>query len=100
MRDGLTTHRSQLIDILECQYGLLDELIALGVLNERQAGRLQSMDSDRWKQNEELINLLLDEAVKPNLYKFVIHALHHNKQSHVVKLLMDNNNGKLIIFSI
>src|SRR5215475_4560795 len=98
MRDGVTKHRSQLIDILECQYGLLDELIALGVLNDRQAGRLQSMDSDRWKQNEELIDLLLDEAIKPDLlYDFVFRALHNNNQSHVANLLMDNNNGKLII---
>ena len=103
IRDGLTTHRSQLIDILECQYGLLDELIAQDVLNQRQAGRLQSMNSDPWKQNEELIDLLLDEAIKPDLLDeldFVIFALNDNNQSHVANLLMDHNKGKLIIFSI
>ena len=95
--DNITNNRSQLIDILECQYGLLDQLISRDVLNRRQAGQLELMNSNPWKQNEELIQLLLDEEIIPELlYKLdhLVSALRVTHQSHIANLLIKDEKGK------
>ena len=96
MRELLKKHRTLLTRTLECQYGLIDELIVLGVLNDKQKTEIESLDSKPYTQNEALLDLLCDPDPGPDpgiqperFHKFhlFIEALHSTHQSHIANIL-------------
>src|SRR6201996_5133223 len=90
MRKLLKKHRTLLTRTLECQYGLISELVTLGVLNDRQRSEISSLESKPYTQNEVLLDLLCDRSIQPELFhKFhlFIKALRSTHQSHIANFL-------------
>src|ERR1700761_4887021 len=90
MRDLLKKHRTLLTRTLECQYGLISELVALGVLNDRQKIEISSLESNLYTQNVALLDLLCDPNIQPELFhKFHLFskALCSTHQSHIANFL-------------
>jgi hypothetical protein len=74
---------------MECQFGLIDKLISLDVLNDRIARQLS--ESKPFEQNEILLDYFCDKQIKPEpfykLDKFV-EALEMTQQRHLAALLL------------
>ena len=90
MSELLKKHRTLLTRTLECQYGLISELVALKVLNDRQKTEITSLESKPYTQNEALLDLFCDTNIQPQLFhKFhlFIKALRSTHQSHIANFV-------------
>src|ERR1700761_1786617 len=90
IKQRLNDHRSLLKETLECQYGLISELVTLDVLNDRQKTKITSLESNPYTQNEALLDLFCDTSIQPELFhKFhlFIKALRSTHQSHIANFL-------------
>ena len=86
---NVTRLQSSLANIIEPDFGLLDELLRLGVLTYRQRARVRS-DRTAYEQNDTLLALLETED---QCDKFVI-ALQQTGQQHVVNFITENGGKR------
>jgi len=88
MLDTIMRLRSQLSDIIEPDFGLLDELLCLGVLTRKQYEDIQSEQRAPYRRTDAVLDLLTSEQCN----KFML-ALRRTQQHHVVNY-MNENGGK------
>ena len=82
--------KSDLANIIEPDFGLLDELLSLEVLTRRQYATVRS-ERTVFERNDALLDLLVSED---QCDKFVT-ALQRTGQQHVVNFLRQNGGQKL-----
>ena len=82
--------KSDLANIVEPDFGLLDELLRLDVLTRRQYTKLRSGDKTAYEKNDALMDLLVSED---QCSKFLI-ALERTGQQHVVNFVKQNGGQK------
>ena len=82
--------KSDLVNIIEPDFGLLDYLRSLKVLTCRQYHKLRSGDKTVYKRNSALLDLLVSED---QCDKFVT-ALQRTRQQHVVHVITRNAGQK------
>ena len=82
----ITTRRSRLADIVEPDFGLLEELLRLQVLTGRAYNKIRSGDKAAEDRNEALLDLLTTER---QCDKF-LQALQRTGQQHVVNFITQN----------
>jgi len=82
--------KSDLGNIIEPDFGLLDQLLRLEVLDRRQYTKLRSGEKTAYERNDALLDLLESED---QCGKFVI-ALQRTGQQHVVNLITQNGGQK------
>ena len=78
---------------MECDFGLLDQLIQDRVLDDKIEGKLRWSNLSSYEQNELLLNYLCSEDFKAeNLYKLrrFVQALSFTMQLHIALLLLGN----------
>jgi len=78
--------KSDLGNIIEPDFGLLDELVSLEVLTHRQLAKVRSADKTVYEKSEAVLDLLETED---QCDKFVT-ALQQTRQQHVVNLITQN----------
>jgi len=85
--------REDLLDVIEPNFGLLDELTAFSVLTNRQR---QDVDSVKavYKKNACILDCLTTED---QCLKF-IEALEKTKQPHIVNLIMNRGTMELLTY--
>jgi len=83
---NITRLKSDLADIIEPDFGLLDELLSLKVLTRRQIAKIRSGTKTVYDQNDTLLDLLV---LKDQCDKFV-KALEQTDQEHVVNYITQN----------
>ena len=88
---NITRLKSDLANIIEPDFGLLDELLSLKVLTRRQIAKIRSGDKTVYEQNDALLDLLVSED---QCDKFVT-ALQRTGQQHVVHFVRQNGGQKL-----
>ena len=84
--DSIERLKSRLSDIIEPDFGLLDELVTLDVLTDRQYSKIRSGDKTAYEQNDALLDLLTSEEQRD---KFLT-ALQRTQQEHVVNYIKEN----------
>ena len=82
----ITTLRSRLADIIEPDFGLLEELLRLQVLTGRQYNKIRSGDKAAEERNEAVLDALITE----NLCDKFLRALQRTEQQHVVNFITQN----------
>ena len=82
----ITTRRSRLADIIEPDFGLLEELLRLQVLTGRQYNKIRSEHKAAEERNEAVLDLLITES---QCEKF-LRALQRTAQQHVVNFITQN----------
>ena len=82
----ITTRRSRLADIIEPDFGLLEELLRLQVLTGREYDDVRSETRAAYRRNEALLDLLKTES---QCDKF-LQALQRTGQQHVVNFITQN----------
>ena len=84
---------------LECQYGLMDLLMSKRVLLDYQLDNIQELQSNRFKQNDKLIEMLcLQEDIQP--YADFLSALTQTNQSHLAKYIICGEGILWIILAL
>jgi len=83
--------KDQLADIIEPDFGLLDELLKLKVLSRREYNDIRSEKRAAYRRSEAALDLLIKEVQCDKLLK----ALEHTGQQHVVNLITQNGGQKL-----
>jgi len=83
---NITRLKSDLANVIEPDFGLLDELLSLKVLTRRQNAKIRSGDKTVYEQNDALLDLLVSED---QCDKFVT-ALQRTDQAHVVNCITPN----------
>ena len=74
---------------LECQYGLLYQIVTHNILSERQLENVVQYKRHRFKQNDQLLHELCQhEELEP--YDNFLVALKNTNQEHLAKYIMDN----------
>ena len=102
MRDVLVKYHRFLAEIIECEFGLIDELVSSRILSFRHECALKALEQNLYKQNKILFNILCntDTVLQPSqLFKKFnkfINALNETHQSHISVVLQ---TGK-IYFSV
>jgi len=98
IQDSITKHRAVLSSILECQYGLLDELESSCVLTDQQVALIKSTRKLRYtyEKNDILLNDIAKETEGLKLNKF-LSALEVTHQSHLSTYIV-NNGGKIFYY--
>ena len=84
--DNVTRLQSALANIMEPDFGLLEELLRLDVLNRRQLAKVRSGDKTVYERNDTLLDLLETED---HCDKLLI-ALQRTGQQHVVNFITEN----------
>jgi len=79
---SITTLKSQVSNIIEPDFGLLDELLKLNVLTQRQLAKVRSKET-MYERNDALLDLLVSEDQCDKFMK----ALRLTDQQHVVNLI-------------
>ena len=90
IRRRLVKDRRLLIEFIECEYGLIDELMSLEVFNVRQLTDLKSHHANLHKQNEVLLDLLCDTDIVSEPFQELtdfITALRSTHQHHIATYL-------------
>jgi len=82
--------KSELVNIIEPDFGLLDRLLRLKVLTRRQYDELRSGDKTVNKRNSALLDLLVSEDQCDKFVK----ALQRTGQQHVVHVITRNAGQK------
>jgi len=79
----VTNLKDRLVDIIEPDFGLLDELLRLEVLSRRQYNKVRSGDKAAYERSDALLDLLIteDQCVK------FLEALQQTEQHHVKNLI-------------
>jgi len=76
---------------LECQFSLLDRLVASEVLSEEEVSAIES-ERTPYDQNDRLLYILRQRT--EDQLKLFLDALNETKQSHLVPYY-DSNNGEI-----
>jgi len=84
--DSIKRLKSRLPDMIEPDFGLLDELLTLGVLTDRQYDKVCSGDKTVYEQTDALLDLLTSDE---QCDKFLT-ALRRTQQEHVVNFVKEN----------
>ena len=82
--------QSQLSELIEPDFGLLDELLILEVLTRRQVAKVRSGDKILYERNDALLDLLTSED---QCDKFLT-ALERTGQKHVVNFITQNGGQR------
>ena len=96
--ERLRTHRAALRSMLECQYGLVDELLTRGLLTDEQSAALSLQNLTTYKQSEQLIEVICDSNSLPQPVNKMAHfaeALRKTNQGHIVKYIDANGGVKI-----
>ena len=92
---SITRLKSRLSDIVEPDFGLMDQLLSLGVLTRRDYDDIRSDRRGAWRRSAALLDLLTSE----NDCRLFLKALQRTHQQHVVNLITENggqnNTAKL-----
>ena len=83
--DSIERLKSRLSDIIEPDFGLLDELFTLDVLTDRELDDVQS-ERTVYRRNDALLDLLTSDEQRD---KFLT-ALQRTQQEHVVNFIKEN----------
>ena len=86
---AVTTLKSRLADIIEPDFGLLDELLSLEVLSRRECARVRS-ERTVYERNDALLDLMTTED---RCIKFLT-ALKRTRQVHVMNYITQNGGQK------
>ena len=81
--DSIVNLRSRLSDIVEPDFGLLDELLRLGVLTRKQYSDIRTEVRAAYRRTDAVLDLLTSEE---QCKKFLL-ALRCTQQHHVVNLI-------------
>ena len=74
---------------LECQYGLMHQIVTLHILSEEQRENVMEYKRNRFKQNDKLLNLLCQQVeVEP--YENFLVALRCTNQEHLAEYIVHN----------
>ena len=84
---------------LECQYGLLEQLVREGALSEEQRADVARPQHNSFEQNDALLDLLL-RSVDTRLYECFVAALRRTHQGHLAALLDTARGDTEICFKI
>ena len=84
--DCIVRLKYRMSDIIEPDFGLLDQLLSLGVLTNRQYDKVRSGDKTAYEQNDALLDLLTSDE---QCDKFMT-ALQRTQQQHVVNFIKEN----------
>jgi len=77
--------KSDLADVIEPDFGLLDQLLSLEVLTRRQLAEVRS-ERTVYKRNDALLDLLVSEDQCDKFFS----ALQQTNQQHVVNMITEN----------
>jgi len=83
---SITTLKNTLADLIEPDYGLLDQLLSLGVLTWRQYGDIRSEKGACYRRNLAVLELMTTEDMCEKL----LTALQNTGQQHVVNLIKED----------
>jgi len=83
--------KDRLVDIIEPDFGLLDELLKLEVLNRRQYNKIRSGDKAAYERSDAMLDLLTTEDKCDKFLK----ALQRTEQQHVTNFITQNGGQKL-----
>ena len=89
----IKTLKSRLSNVIEPDFGLLDQLLSLEVLSRRQIAKVRHGDKTVYERNEAMLDLLV---TKEQCDKFLI-ALERSGQQHVVNLIMANEGQNISV---
>jgi len=87
----IKTLKSRLSNIIEPDFGLLDQLLSLEVLSRRQLAKVRHGDKTVYERNDAILDLLV---TKEQCDKFLT-ALQRTGQQHVVNLIMANEGQSI-----
>ena len=90
--DSIVNLRSRLSDIIEPDFGLLDELLRLGVLTQRQHDDIRSEVRAAYRRTDAVMDLLTSEE---QCNKFLL-ALRRTHQHHVANLIEQHGGHDFI----
>jgi len=88
---SVTRLKSDLANIIEPDFGLLDELLSLEVLTRRQYDDIRSERRAAYRRSEAVLDLLVSADQCDNL----VTALQRTGQQHVVNFLRQNGGQNL-----
>jgi len=88
-KSAIMALKDRLVDLIEPDFGLLDELLRLDVLNTRQFAKVRS-ERTVYERNDALLDLLTSED---QCVKFLT-ALQRTGQHHVVNFITQNGGQK------
>ena len=97
--ETITGLKAQLSSIIEPDFGLLDQLLSLGVLTRNDYDDIRSDRRAAWRRSEAVLDLLTSDDMCCEFLK----ALQRTDQQHVVNLITHNggkNNNNLTLQSI
>ena len=84
---SVITHlKDRLVDIIEPDFGLLDDLLRLEVLSRRQYNKVRSGDKAAYERSAAVLDLLTSEKQCVNFMK----ALLRTGQQHIVNFITQN----------
>jgi len=87
---AITKLKDRLVDIIEPDFGLLDELLRLEVLSRRQYNKVRSGDKAAYERSDAVLNLLTSEEQCRKFLK----ALLRTDQQHIVNFITQNGGQK------
>ena len=82
--------KSDLANIVEPDFGLLDQLLSLGVLTRRQLAKVRS-ERTVYERNDAMLDLLVSDV---QCNKFV-KALQRTDQQHIINFITQNGGQKI-----
>jgi len=83
---AITSLKNRLMDIIEPDFGLLDELLSLDVLSRRQYNKVRCGVKPAYERSDAMLDMLTSEN---QCAKFV-KALQRTGQQHIVNFIMQN----------
>lgn len=86
MLDSIVRQKSRLIDIIETDFGLLDELLSLEVMSRRQYNKVRFGDKATYERSEAVLDMLTSEQQCVNF----LTALQRTGQQHVANFVTQN----------
>jgi len=86
----ITTLKDRLADIIEPDFGLLEDLLRLQVLTRRQYNRIRSGDKAAYERSDAVLDLLTTED---HCVKF-LEALRRTEQQHVMNFITQHGGQK------
>jgi len=93
---SIATLKATLVDLIEPDYGLLDQLMSLGVLTRHQYGDIRSKKGAFYKRNEKLLQLLINMSEEQ--CQMFLSALQKTGQQHVVNYIRGTGGQKITKF--
>jgi len=87
--------KCRLSDVIEPDFGLLDQLLSLEVLSRRQLAKVRLGDKTVYERNDAILDLLVTEDYCNKFLK----ALQLTHQQHVANLILANGGQKISLLS-